>query len=148
MGTIFGESAHEILPGLWVGDAASAPIAIARDFAVLNVLETGAIPGESHIPILVPLIYRSPADGVLAYRVRLDDAVNWIEENKSRPMLVHCGAGVERSPLTVIGSCVASKSLPIWTRLMPGSRSGDLWSRIAASGLNRCREGRASRLAG
>jgi predicted protein tyrosine phosphatase len=101
MGTIFGESAHEILPGLWVGDAASAPIAIARDFAVLNVLESGAMPGESHIPLLMPLIYRSPADGVLAYRVRLDDAVTWIEENKSRPMLVHCGAGIERSPLTV-----------------------------------------------
>jgi protein-tyrosine phosphatase len=101
MSTIFGDSAHEILPGLWVGDAASAPIAIARHFAVLNVLETGAIPGESHIPILVPLIYRSPADGVLAYRVRLDDAVTWIEDNESRPMLVHCGAGIERSPLTV-----------------------------------------------
>jgi protein-tyrosine phosphatase len=101
MGTIFGESAHEILPGLWVGDAASAPIAISRNFAVLNVLETGAISGESHIPILVPLTYRSPADGVLAYRVRLDQAVQWIEENKSRPMLVHCGAGIERSPLTV-----------------------------------------------
>jgi protein-tyrosine phosphatase len=101
MGTIFGDSAHEILPGLWVGDAGSAPMAIARDFAVLNVLETGAIPGESHIPILVPLSYRSPADGVLAYRVRLDNAVKWIEENKSRHKLVHCGAGIERPPLTV-----------------------------------------------
>jgi protein-tyrosine phosphatase len=101
LGTIFGDSAHEILPGLWVGDGESAPMAIARDFAVLNVLETGAIPGESHIPILVPLGYRSPADGVLAYRVRLDEAVKWIEENKSRHKLVHCGAGIERSPLTV-----------------------------------------------
>jgi protein-tyrosine phosphatase len=98
---IFGESAHEILPELWVGDATSAPIAVARGFAVLNVLETGAIPGESHIPILTPLTYRSPADGVLAYRVRLDAAVKWIEENRSRPILVHCGAGIERSPLTV-----------------------------------------------
>jgi protein-tyrosine phosphatase len=101
MGTMFGDRAHESLPGLWVGDAESAPMAIARDFAVLNVLETGAIPGESHIPILVPLSYRSPADGVLAYRVRLDNAVKWIEENKSRHKLVHCGAGMERSPLTV-----------------------------------------------
>jgi hypothetical protein len=31
MDTIFGDSAHEILPGLWVGDAESAPMAIARD---------------------------------------------------------------------------------------------------------------------
>ena len=60
MEAVFGDSAHEILPGLWVGDAESAPMAIARDFAVLNVLETGAIPGESHIPILVPLGYRCP----------------------------------------------------------------------------------------
>jgi hypothetical protein len=101
MNTVFGDSAHEILPGLWVGDCESALIGISRDFAVLNVLETGAIPGESHIPILLPLSYRSPADGVLAYRVRLDNAVKWIEENKSRQMLVHCGAGIERSPLTV-----------------------------------------------
>jgi protein-tyrosine phosphatase len=101
MGTVFGDSAHEILPGLWVGDFESAPVAISSNFAVLNVLETGAIPGESHIPILVPLSYRSPADGVLAYRVRLDNAVKWIEENRSRQMLVHCGAGIERSPLTV-----------------------------------------------
>src|ERR1700683_945487 len=34
----------------------------------------GAIPGESHIPILLPLSHRSAADGVLAYRVRLDNA--------------------------------------------------------------------------
>jgi protein-tyrosine phosphatase len=68
---------------------------------VLNVLETGAMAVESHIPILVPLSYRSPADGVLAYKVRLDNAVQWIEENKSRQMPVHCGAGIERSPLTV-----------------------------------------------
>jgi hypothetical protein len=101
MNTVFGDSAHEILPGLWVGDCESALIAISRDFAVLNVLEAGAIPGESHIPILSPLSYRSPADGVLAYRVRLDNAVKWIQENKSRQMLVHCGAGIERSPLTV-----------------------------------------------
>ena len=93
MNTVFGDSAHEILPGVWVGDCESALIGISRDFAVLNVLETGAIPGESHIPILLPLSYRSPADGVLAYRVRLDNAVKWIEENKSRQMLVHCGAG-------------------------------------------------------
>ena len=72
MDPIFRDSVHEILPGLWVGDAESAPMAIARDFAVLNFLETGAIPRESHIPILVPLSYRSPEDGVLAYRVRLD----------------------------------------------------------------------------
>ena len=101
MDTVFGDSAHEILPGLWVGDYDSAPIAIARDFAVLNVLETGAIPGESHIPILVPLSYRSPAEGVRAYKIRLENAVNWIEENKSRQILVHCGAGIERSPLTL-----------------------------------------------
>ena len=101
MGIVFGNSAHEILPGLWVGDCESAPIAISRDFAVLNVLETDAMLRESHIPILVPLSYRSPADGVLAYRGPLDNAVKWIEENKSRQMLVHCGAGIERSPLTV-----------------------------------------------
>jgi hypothetical protein len=72
MEKIFGNSAHEILPGLWVGDAESAPMAIARDFAVLNVLETGAIPGEGDIPILVPPSYRSPTDGVLACRMWLE----------------------------------------------------------------------------
>ena len=52
MGTVFGDSAHEILPGLWVGDCESAAIAIPRDFAVLNVLETGAMPGEVSHPNL------------------------------------------------------------------------------------------------
>jgi hypothetical protein len=55
MDTIFGDSAHEILPGLWVGDAESAPMAIARDFAVLNVLaNAGTSPrrgrGEAEYP--------------------------------------------------------------------------------------------------
>jgi hypothetical protein len=55
MGTVFGNSAHEIY---------------RVSGSALNVLETDAMLGESHIPILVPLSYRSPADGVLAYRVR------------------------------------------------------------------------------
>jgi protein-tyrosine phosphatase len=114
MGMIFGNSAHEILPSPWIGDAESAPMTIAGNFAVLDVLETGAILGESHIPILVPLIYRSPADGVLAYRIRLENAVTWIEENKSRHMLVHCGSGIERLPLTVAWYiCRTHEWLPI-----------------------------------
>jgi hypothetical protein len=39
MDTIFGDSAREILPGLWIGDTESAPMAIARDFAALMFLK-------------------------------------------------------------------------------------------------------------
>jgi hypothetical protein len=83
MDTIFGDSAPEILTGLWIGDAESAPMAIARDFAVLNVLEAGAIPGENTSPFWCRRVIDRPADGVFAYRVRLDNAVKRTEENKS-----------------------------------------------------------------
>lgn len=98
------ESAHEIVPGVWVGDMRSAEIATRDGFTVLNVLENATNLPEDHIPILVPKLedtrggYPSPC----AYRSRLLDASNWISINRVvRPVLVHCAAGVERSPLTV-----------------------------------------------
>jgi hypothetical protein len=93
--------AHEIEPGLWVGDANSAEIAIRDGFDVLNVLENPSTLPEDHIPILVPKVSDATFDGVRAYRSRLDDVAAWIENRRRRHVLVHCAAGIERSPLAV-----------------------------------------------
>jgi protein-tyrosine phosphatase len=99
---MFEPNAHQIVPGLWLGDALSAPKAIRAGFAVLNVLEDSIGLAEDHIPILVPKNFDRTVPGTCAYRSRLADAVHWINDKRLRGrLLVHCAAGVERSPLTV-----------------------------------------------
>jgi protein-tyrosine phosphatase len=94
----------EILPGLYLGDASDAnDIAFAGE--LLCVLEQGTTnPGRTRfwVPILQP---RSDSPfGFYAVRERLDLTAVVVEavRKSGRNILVHCGAGVERSPLTVV----------------------------------------------
>jgi protein-tyrosine phosphatase len=83
--------------GEWTNDV------YERGWSVLCVLETcqqpgftaPPIPNTKHIKILEPWPKAQPA--------RLDEAADWIhaELAKGQRVLVHCGAGLERSPLTI-----------------------------------------------
>ena len=92
------ESANEVLPGLWVGDANACAAAAGARFNRLCVLEDPCgVAGCEHQRIL------SLQDGG-ALPDLLDAAANIIDKRwagLNPPLLVHCGAGVERSPLTV-----------------------------------------------
>jgi hypothetical protein len=100
---MFGDNAHEVLPNLWVGDATAAPLALPAGMAVLCVLENPSVTGANHIPILLPPSGQMWTGQPIAYRARLEQASLWIsaQQASGKAMLVHCGAGVERSPLTV-----------------------------------------------
>jgi hypothetical protein len=93
--TEFGDHAHEVLPGLWVGDQWACEIARERGMRRLCVLEGScAVPACRHYRILSP-------DGS-AEILRLDSSMREISDIwPQKRLLVHCGAGVERSPLTL-----------------------------------------------
>jgi protein-tyrosine phosphatase len=100
---ITGEHMHEILPRLWVGDVHACELARGRGFKCLCVLENAHTEDKQceHIRIL------SEAGGTTnsAPAKLLDHAAAWLFHNwfiEQRHCLVHCGAGVERSPLTVV----------------------------------------------
>jgi len=91
--------ADAVLPGLWIGDASSCPVAHEVGFNSLCVLEDPCgTPHCHHVRIL------SLKDGA-AMPELLEAAADVIDRrwaNLNPPLLVHCGAGVERSPLTVV----------------------------------------------
>ena len=87
--------AHEILPRLWVGPASSCDAA-PNGTRCVCVLEGPHSPRCLHMPILGS---DGKADPVLLGKVALTIDTLW---QPNRPtLLVHCGAGVERSPLAV-----------------------------------------------
>jgi len=91
---------NEILPNLFLGDLQDAiDFASQMDGHILVVLE--ARPSNEplhaiHIPILDSKGY--------AYSSHLNKVCQIIDAllKKGKPLLVHCGAGIERSPLTIV----------------------------------------------
>jgi len=83
-----------VVEGLWLGDHNDA---LSFDGERLCVLETGCSSSQHWVPIL-----ERPSPGGLANIDRLDEAADLISEflGKGAKLLVHCGAGIERSPLT------------------------------------------------
>lgn len=97
--------ADEIIPGLWLGDRVDAvnwPVAADA----LCVLEGGPVrEGQLWCPILKIVEGRQ-----VAMAASLDEAAKIIRHKlkAGARLLVHCGAGVERSPLTVAWYLVKS----------------------------------------
>ena len=92
---------NKILPYLWVGnlnDAFTAP----EDFIILCVLET-KYPLLPKRAILQPILEMSP-NGPRVNMNGMEKACEIIDKvlNDGKNILVHCAAGVERSPLTIV----------------------------------------------
>jgi protein-tyrosine phosphatase len=88
----------EIIDNLFIGDqqdAAQAPLTMW----IVNVLE-GHAPEQRGMLMWLPIL---PPGGPPAERAMLDAAITHIDRllGMGHKVLVHCGAGVERSPLTV-----------------------------------------------
>lgn len=97
--------AEQIIENLWLGDANDAQHWSSPQDS-LCVLEAGrSVEGELWCPILEMIAGR-----VIARAERLDEAARIIRHKlKARArLLVHCGAGVERSPLTIAWYLVKS----------------------------------------
>lgn len=91
-----------IIPGLWVGDAFDS--LHFPGGAVLCVLETHTShcnQREIRIPIITEYAPTKPE--IRASHTQLDKAAKEIHRwlQGGFPILVHCAAGIERSPLTV-----------------------------------------------
>jgi len=105
-------SADNVVDSLWLGDWADAQ---TFEGERLCVLESSAPPGTSfHIPILTigaPTWATTPLYGS---RAQLDKCAALISERLAagKKLLVHCGAGVERSPLTCAWWLVRSGHCP------------------------------------
>lgn len=91
--------ASEVLPRLWIGTCASCDAMREQGFACINVLE-----GQHALPPLC-LHNRILGDDGKVVPERFLQAfryIDWFWASASyRGVLVHCGAGAERSPLTV-----------------------------------------------
>ena len=92
----------EILPNLFIGDWQDAQQPF--DGFIFNVLENPPPPGVYPSPNVgwVPIL-KQVGNEVRADRGSLDIAADNIESalNSHGRVLVHCGAGIERSPLVV-----------------------------------------------
>jgi protein-tyrosine phosphatase len=104
--------ATKILPFLYLGDDVDAKIASdEKGWKILNVLETpegfpvDKLPDEIVIPILDNYYQGSSGSKWRLNWNKVMEATEWIErthkENPNAKILVHCGAGQERSPLVV-----------------------------------------------
>lgn len=97
------EGATEILPRLWVGTDYCCLAAHRLGFKTLCVLESPCkSAGCGHIAICEA----TPLGIVLrADKGKIEDAVDWIIRTYRRSdvdhVLVHCAAGIERSPLVI-----------------------------------------------
>ena len=86
------ESPNEVIPSLWLGDYTDARNFNGERLCVLE-MDRGH-PGSHWVPIL---------EGPWARRTKLDEAADLISERLAAgaKLIVHCMAGIERSPLTV-----------------------------------------------
>ncbi len=90
------QTTNEILPNLWVGDLSNCAPASELGFKRICVLESPCpYAGCEHYPILVGGVAR--ASLLYAVAARLDEL--WTLHDLT--LLVHCAAGIERSPLTL-----------------------------------------------
>lgn len=112
---MFGANAHEILPGLWLGNrAASQDSDWLQEKGISTVFNaTKDIPFSS----VVKHQYRIPVDDNLE-PVEIENMRRWapeavlkiIREYKTgRPLLVHCHAGMQRSAALVAMTLIALK---------------------------------------
>jgi len=86
--------ADEVVPGIFVGGLEA--VQAGFDGSIICVLETcgGNPPNEQHVPVLGPNSQALP-ETLEAVCQAIDEAL------AVGPVLVHCGGGVERSPLSV-----------------------------------------------
>jgi protein-tyrosine phosphatase len=113
--TMFGANAHEILPGLWLGNrAASQDVDWLRSKGIETVFN--ATKDAPFAPI-VKHPYRIPVDDNLE-PVEIANMRRWapeavfkiLREHKAgRPLLVHCHAGMQRSAALVAMTLIANK---------------------------------------
>src|SRR5665647_14911 len=130
--------AQPILPNLWLGDINGGNI--ARSISTFNVLNVR----EDYITQLGG-IKVSNGDGTLL-PAGLDKAASWISEhwnpNGNRHILVHCMAGMDRSPMCIVWFLQRQYNLSIddaymWVKICllytsPSPRDG-LLSRMPSS---------------
>ena len=92
---------NEILPHLWLGDLNDSFTA-PEDFIILCVLEV-RYPLLPKRAILQPILEMSP-NGPQMNMNGMEKACKIIDGvlNDEKNILVHCAAGVERSPLTIV----------------------------------------------
>jgi Dual specificity phosphatase, catalytic domain len=92
---LFGTHAHPILPNLWLGDIEAGRIARKiPEFHVLNVRED-LFPELGGIKV-------SNGDGHLSLD-GIEKAAQWILAIPAgHPIVVHCLAGVDRSPMVIV----------------------------------------------
>ena len=113
---MFGANAHEILPGLWLGNrAASQDSDWLREKGISTVFNaTKDLPFS---PVAVNR-YRIPVDDNLE-PAEIENMRRWapeavlkiIREHKSgKPLLVHCYAGIQRSAALVAMTLIALKN--------------------------------------
>lgn len=95
-------TATEILPGLWVGTEFSCVPACELGYTTLCLLRHPCGCKNCHH---IPLAIETPLGAVEGVKMsRINEAVDWIRHNWSdegRRVLVHCAAGIERSPLVM-----------------------------------------------
>lgn len=99
---------NEIVEGIYIGDDSDCQTKPAMGH--LCVLENPCGNGD-HIPIF---------DGKQAVVAKLNEAADWIEAHPRA--LVHCGAGIERSPLTVTW----------WLHKKRGMTLEEAWATVSA----------------
>lgn len=112
---MFGANAHEILPGLWLGNRASSQ---DNDWLAEKGITT-VFNATKNIPFSpsVKHAYRIPVDDnlepieIMNMRKWAPEAVLKIirEYKTGRPLLVHCHAGMQRSAALVAMTLIALK---------------------------------------
>lgn len=92
-------NAHEIVPGVWIGDFEAGVIWQRQSRATLCVLE-GRREDLPSRTMWVPILHGTPPMALIA---QLWTAAHVIQRHREQgiPLLVHCGAGHERAPLVV-----------------------------------------------
>lgn len=110
------QNANEIIPNLWLGDRFACPHARALGFSTICVIEDRCDTPKCIYKRIMPFS-ATMMDGSLAVRVDdnfFNEAIETVNYYHSRgPTLIHCGAGIERSPLTVAMYLVKYSGLTI-----------------------------------
>lgn len=92
----------QILPGVYQGDEDDAKVFLGAKVAVHEAV--GTVTAGSHwVPIVEPYDHRNTKVQLVASRLMLDAATQIVRAHQKagRRVLLHCAAGIERSPLTM-----------------------------------------------